>query len=198
MTPELNRLLNDARTNLPGAIDGAIRDALFGVLDRFFKETNAWQESIDFETEDGVTTYDILPPGVATINRLMEVRNADETPMRATMRVPGVLELAFEPEGGHVYTATVALTVTDPVSRDEFPEYPDWALTQYNDVILAGLLAAMMAQIAKPYSNERMAIYNARTFRIGLSRARVEARHQNLYSGQRWTFPRAFIGRRVG
>jgi hypothetical protein len=197
MTPELQRLMNNARVNLPGAIDASIKDELFNTMDQFFKGSNIWQEDIAFETEDAVTTYDVLPSGVATINRLVGVHNADNIPVAGTMRVPGVLVLGRAPTAGQTLTATVALTVSEPASRDDYPEHPDWILAQYNDVLLAGLLSGLMAQIAKPYSNERMAIYNGRKFRAGISRAKVEANHHNLYGGQRWTFPRAFIARRA-
>ena len=195
MTPELQRLMDNVRVNAPGVIDASIKLELFNTMNTFFRETNIWQEEIDFLTETDVRSYDIVPTGVATINRPMYTKNADNVPVSSTMPVPGTVVLAFDPAGDETLTAVVALTVSDPTTRDEYPEYPDWVLVKHYQTMLAGTLSALFAQIAKPYSNERMAIYNGRKFRAGMSQARVEGQHGHLYRGQNWAFP-FFAGRR--
>jgi hypothetical protein len=62
-------------------------------------------------------------------------------------------------------------------------------LQKYGVGIAAGVAGRMMSQPAKPYTNERMGIYNTREFKRTLAEARNEVARQNLQGGQRWRFP---------
>jgi hypothetical protein len=54
----------------------------------------------------------------------------------------------------------------------------------------------MMSQLAKPYSSPAMAQMHLRAFKSGVSQAKVEASHQNVYRGQSWRFPQTYARRR--
>ena len=196
MDADLTRLFDNLKSRLPGAVDSQIKLELFSVLNDFFQNTNIWRENLEVLTQPDVQEYLIVPSGVSTINRLMWVYDSKGFPVDANMPIPGELHLYFKPNTSDTITATVALTVTDPTTRDDIPVFPDWILNKYNTVIQDGVLARMMSQIAKPYSNQQMALYHGREYKQGTSFAKVETQRNNLYRGQSWRFPQSFNRRR--
>jgi hypothetical protein len=197
---DMNRLMDHARIRLPGAVDAAILLELFSVLKEFFITSNAWQEKIEFSVtptdldyyiDPDAYTYDVVPTQ-GTITRLLVVQNGQGTPVHATMQSPGSIVLHSSPSAPATYTATVALTVSDPVTRDGYPQFPEWVLHKYFNEMLDGLLGRMMSQIAKPYSNTTLAVVHLRKFKQGISIAKVEASRKNVYRAQSWRFPKSF------
>jgi len=197
MTADLNRLMDNLRIRLPGATDEALKLEYFSAMDQFFSATNIWTEDIDFEVTNDNKTYYVTPSGVANIQRLMGVVNSDGVPVAALMKTPGEITLVNYPNQADTYTLQLALSVKDPVTRDGYPEFPDWILEKYGVDLIDGVLGRMMSQIAKPYSNERMAIYHMRRFQNTMAVAKVEAQHRNVYRGQSWRFPQNFARRRA-
>lgn len=196
MTPDLNRLMDNLRIKLPGALDGTIQLEFFNAMNEFFQNSNAWTEDIEIETVENQTDYLLVPLDPGVINRLVYVINSNGTPVAATMQTPGELVLTNQPNGGLVLTVRVALTVTDPVTREGYPVFPDWFLNKYGNDIQDGVLGRMMSQMAKPYSNERLGIFHLRKFQQAISQAKVEAQHKNVYRGQQWRFPSTFTRRK--
>jgi len=195
MNADLRRLMDNLRVRLPGALDATVQLEFFSVMNEFFQETNVWTEDIDIPVVAGLRDYILVPSGVAVINRLMGVVNSDERPVGALMKTPGELHLMNSPNQAATYTAEVALTITDPVTREGYPEFPDWVLNKYGTDLLDGTLGRMMTQPAKPYSNERLSIFHMRRFETAKSKAKVEAQHRNVYRGQSWRFPQSFASR---
>lgn len=200
-TADLNRLMDNARIRLPGALDNAIKLELFSVLNEFFQSTNIWYEDIPFPVtpvnvsyleNPSAYTYSVMPAEGGVINRLVAVWNSDGFAQAATMPIPGEVILKNSPNEADTYTARVAKTVTDPVDSGGYPEFPDWILNKYGNDILDGVLARMMGQLAKPYSSAQMAAYHMRSFRAAVGKAKAEALHGNVYRGQSWRFPQAF------
>lgn len=202
---DLNRLMDNARVKLPGALDAAIQLELFAILNEFFQESNIWTEDIAFDvtaTTDtylanpDAYTYQIQPQEGGVINRLIGVVNSSALPQRAIMPTPGYVILQFSPNAADTYTARVAKTVTDPTTRDGYPVCPDWVINKYGNDVTDGVIGRMMAQIAKPYSSPQLAPVYLRNFKQGTNKARAEAMHGNVYRGQNWRFPQAFSSRR--
>lgn len=193
---DTTRLLNNARTHLPGALDSSMQLELFNVLNDLFQNSNIWREEIPFIVRAGVGTYSIEQTSVASITRLLLLKDSAGHEVRATMAVPGELVLNTTPSTADTLTATVSLTVNDPVAKDGFPDFPVWVLNKYGTGILDGLLARMMTQPAKPYTNERMAVYHMRKFNGVVSQAKFETLHGNINNGQTWRFPQTFARRR--
>lgn len=201
---DVTRLINNARIKLPGALDGTMKLEFFAVMNDFFQQTSIWTEDIVF-TANPVSTapytnpndysYEVIPNGGAII-RLMQVFNSQGSGQAATMDTPGIIVLRYSPNVTDTYTASVAKTVTDPVTSEGYPEFPAWVLNKYGNEILDGLLGRMMGQIAKPYSSPQMALYHIKSFKAGVQRASVESLHGNVYRGQSWTFPQTFARRR--
>lgn len=201
---DMNRLMDHARIRLPGALDAAIQMELFSVLREFFSSSNCWYEDItftalptdvDYYADPDAFTYD-LTPGEGLITRLIYVRDDEGRQISATMPTPGLLVLGHAPEVAKSYTARVALTVSDPVTREGYPQFPDWVLPRYGDGILDGVLGRMMSQIAKPYASANMAVIHLRRFKQTINKARVEAKTDNVYRGQNWRFPQNFASGR--
>lgn len=201
---DMNRLMDNVRIRTPGALDATIKFELFSVLNEFFQDSNIWYEDLTFAVTPSTLTYlqdptvftFTLVPTMGTPNRLMFVMNSDGLQQAAYMPVPGDVILRELPSSADTYTARLGLTVTDPVTREGYPEFPAWILNKYGNDILDGVLSRMMAQVAKPYSNPTMAQYHARKFKGAVSQAKVEAQHQNVYRGQSWRFPQTFARRR--
>jgi len=201
---DINRLMDNCRIRLPGALDNAIQIELFSVLNDFFQQTNIWREEISFDVTPTASSYIEDPdaytyeltPDEGTIFRLMYLRNSQGMQQAASMPTTGTLILLHAPNSADTYTATVAKTVTDPLTREGYPQFPDWVLNKYNTEILDGVLGRMMSQVAKPYSSPTMAQYHTKKFRAGISRAYVETLHQNVYRAQSWRFPQTFSRRR--
>ena len=191
-TQDTDRLMNDCRLRLPAATDGVIKHELFQVMDEFLKGSHVWQEDISITTTATGKTYEIEPEdNQAIIYTLMLVLNGT-TQISASLADPTLLVLENEPGVVATYVATVALSVVDPVDSNSFPYVPDWVWQMYRGEIMNGVLARMMSQPAKPYSNTTLAAYHASKFRTGISFAKRKAWSKNLFAGQRWKFPQGF------
>jgi hypothetical protein len=185
----LTRLMNNARSELPGVTDMALRLKLFDVINEFLTDSRAWRDTISFTTNVDDTTYEIYSNETATILALIGITDANDAPVKATMPTPGSIVLANAPDAETDCEAEVAITVVDPTDADDYPVMPEWLLERYGRTLLMGLLGGMMTQIAKPWTNERMAVYHTRRFRNGIATARAEVDHAHLQDGQRWRFP---------
>lgn len=197
---DLTRLMTNCRVHLPGALDAAMQLELFNVMNDFFQASNIWQEDITFQVtaQDPApaTVYYIEQSGVSSINRLLGVVDYNDIPVNGAMATPGEITLEVSPGGSGTFTATVALTIDDPIaskgSNAGYPEFPVWVLNKYNTGILSGVVARMMMQPAKPYSNPGLSKIHHAKFEKAVSTAKTEALHGNLNNGQNWRFPQAF------
>jgi hypothetical protein len=191
-TLDVNRLMDNLRVRLPGAVDDALRMEIFNALNDFFQDTNIWFEDIEFETIAGEKNYNLFATSPSAIVRLINVTDNRGFVVGAYMDTPGELQLANEPINAQTYVARVTLTINDPLDREGNPVFPMWVLNKYQNDIVDGVLGRMMAQPAKPYSNSQLAVLHARKFSSAIAFARQEANRRNVYRGQRWAFPQSF------
>lgn len=195
MATPFDRLMTTIRPHLPGAMDEAIRQELFMVCLDFFKRSNAWQEPLEFTLLGGQSSADIMP-FAGRIQRLMYVTTEDLRGIRgASMPVIGTVLLPYEANTATKYIATVALTVTDPVTRDAYPIIPYEVVQRWTEEFIDGILSRMMAQPAKPYTNLAMAQFYSSKFRGGAARAKNEVNTGNTYGSQKWAYPQTFANR---
>lgn len=183
------RILNNSRMNLPGALDDALRYIMFDVFTEFLENSSLWKETIEFS----VNTDDLVYPIASSegmIKTLVEVRDSADIPIYATMEIPGEITFTNTFTQEQDLTANVILSVSDPVQRDGWPQIPEWITQKYYTVFIDGLTGMMMAQSSKPYSNERLSIYHLRRFRNGIANAASDALKANIKGGQRWRYPR--------
>jgi hypothetical protein len=188
---DLVRLMKNIRIHLPGVLDGVIQLEFFNTLHEFFLETTCWQEDVEFDTEVDLTEYEVYEgePSASTF-ALIWLKNADGTDVAADMPVINNIVLRAAPSEVQTLTATLALTCVDPTDEYEYPRYPDWLLKRHYQTIMSGILSKAMAHPAKPYMNERMAVFHVRRFKAGIAQARAAALHLNNVGGQRWRFPK--------
>ena len=200
---EINRLMDHARIRLPGALDAALKMELFVVLDELFQGSNIWTEDVSFSvigTTDSFVDnpdayiYPIVPTN-GLVFMLVAVADSMSNLQAASMPIPGQVVLASSSAANAVYTARVALTVTDPPDAEGYPVFPAWVMERYGSDILDGLLGRMMSQIAKPYSSPTMALFHLKKFAQCIKRAKNSAAHQNTYNVQSWRFPQTFASR---
>jgi hypothetical protein len=189
LIPQLDRLMDNARVSLPSVLDAAIKLELFNVLEEFCKQSLVWREDIPVEVTPASKEYDATPSWGA-VTQLISLVNSSGISVGCTMEEPGFILLTNTPSTSEELTATVALTVVDPLKTDGYPEIPDWILTKYYLGLLDGVKGRLMSQPAKPYSNERLGIYHLRRFRDAIANAYADASRKNLHGAQRWRFPR--------
>jgi hypothetical protein len=191
-----DRVVKNTMTQLPGALLDVVKLELFNVLEEFFNDTSIWKEDIELDITAGETEYFVTPEATnaARITRLerVESNDANKFEIKATMVEPGTIVLNIEPTTNQEAIAKVILTVGDPQDRDGYPFSPEWIVQKWYGGLVDGLIGKLMAQPAKPYTNERMSIFHTRKFESAKSQARAAARHTNLQGAQRWRFPQAF------
>ena len=198
MSYATERLIKNARIQLPGSLDNVILLELYNVLDQFFKDSRIWTEESQFSamaSDPAGTIYYIEPESVSSIVALVSVVDPGGFPQRAAMSLPGEVTLDTPPSQEGTFVATVVLTIVDPVQRDGYPEFPDWVLTKYGTGILDGLLGRMMAQPAKPYTNVQLAALHLHAFRRTIAIAATESLHRNVQNAQSWVYPQQFSTR---
>lgn len=192
MSLDTERLMKNARVHLPGALDTVLLLELYNTVDQFLQESNIWQEDIEFavsSANDASAVYYIEPQSTSAIVRLSGVTNSDDRPIAAMMDTPGEIVLAHAPSEDSTYTATVVLTIDDPVDPDGFPEFPQWIMNKYATSLLDGLVGRMMSQPAKPYTNPALGLNHLRKFRNAISFAGTESVRRNVANSQAWRFP---------
>lgn len=203
-TAQLQRLFNNARVKIPGAIDDMLKLELYNVLFEFFTDSNIWQDQLAVPVTTATATYTLTPSDTSQITRLMSVNTSatnGSLQVFATMQVPGTMILKNTPTVADTLVVVIAKTVIDPVSSGSpgddpiqygFPNYPTWVVDKYFLGILDGLIGQMMAQTAKPWTNEKLAVFHLRKFQQVITTARNEANRMNVFGAQRWTYPQSF------
>lgn len=186
MASNKTTIIDNVRAKVPGVLDGMITLELGNAINEFLDVTNAWQEDVPFVTVEDQVEYPISATE-GDINRFLGVTR-DGSPASASFAMPDILTLPHALTAGHEMVAKFALT---PPSTDAL-NVPDWMFLKFRIALIDGTLGRLMSQIAKPYANERMAIYHLRRFRNQTAQARSEVLRQFNYAGQAWSFPKGF------
>ena len=216
MASAFDRIFADVRKDLPSVVDATLRQELFRVLDDFTQSTNIWQEHIAIQIVPNVTTYD-LTTTEGKPNRLMTVYEEPApqvwpAPVRtefppnavlwpggmAAMRIPGKLTLSRDLKTNAIWRAVVAKRTAEPLSADKYPVIDDWIVDKYADTIGRGILARLLIEPQKPYSNPMLAQVNQRAYLSGRALARANDGHANIFNAQNWRFPQQFATTRKG
>jgi len=214
MPGPFDRIFADVRKDLPSVVDATLRQELFRVMDDFTQHTNIWQEHVAFEVVPHVTTYKVTM-ATGKPNRLMTVYDdngpyfgpliypappRDSLPPNptfwpggpVTMRVPGTLQLPRDRNMSAVWWAVIAKRTAEPLDADKYPVIDEWIVDKYADTIGRGVLARLLAEPQKPYSNPMLAAMNQKAYISGRSEARVNDSHANIFDGANWRFPQSF------
>lgn len=183
MADNKSTIIDNIRARVPGVLDGMIALELGNCVYEFLEMTNVWQEDVSLTTQPGVLTYSVITVDGEPV-RLMGVKN-DGRRIQCSFAPPDALSFPTDLNTVSL-VATFALV---PDSTDAL-NVPEWLWLNYRNALIEGTLGRLMSQIAKPYANERMAIYHMRRFRNFAAQARVEAQRQYNYAAQAWAFPK--------
>lgn len=194
-----NRILDNLRIRVPGALDNALKHELWNACDEFLRDTNVWTDEISFTISLPQDIYTIVPTfEPARIVRCMGLWDANDIPQYVTMDDAGILAIDKNSPDGATLTTIVTLSVSEPLDTDGMPQLPGWIVEKYYDGILDGTLARMFSQAAKPFSNASLALLHQRRFAGQKGLAKREANRRGIYRGQAWAFPQAFRVSRRG
>jgi len=179
------------RLNLPGALDGVVEMEIANTLDEFLSKTNAWTAEMPLRVKDNKQNYSVKPAGGSVV-RLIGV--LDDNPdmdiwVPASMPSLDIIALRNNPGRSATFRAFVALK---PSPNKGLEDIPEWIYENHRLPIQHGVIGRMMSHPAKPYSNERLAIYNMRKFHAMTAQVRAEKSQEYLYRGQVWCYPRNF------
>src|SRR5579883_579759 len=208
----LTRLMNAIRPIVPGALDSQIQAVMFDIFDEFFQFTNVWQQTIPVLAVANQQIYDVVLEGNADIVRLLYVWVNDDPnnngsspqncgviykrPIPAEMAIPGVLTIIEPitsiPYPNYTFNAVVSLKCTDPADSNGYPVVPQWIVEKYRRDFVDGIAGQLLAQPAKPYTNQTMAVYHKRRWRNAMSGCRIEVNRWNTYGAQAWRYPQQF------
>lgn len=192
MATPFDRLMMTIKPHLPGALESAIYLELFNVCHEFFDRSNVWQEAIEVTQKAGKKYIDILS-SAGRINRLMGVTTLDKVPVRgAILLEPNLLRMPHEASYDTDLIVVVALTVSDPTSKEGLPVVPYDIVQRYTQELIHGICANMMIQPSKPYTNLALAGVHGVSFRSGAARAKIDNNIGNTYASQRWAYPQSF------
>ena len=202
-TSAVARIIDKARIQLPGSLEGVLRLELFDVLKEFLQRTDAWQEDIIIPIQPNWPFYELPPFSQSLVNRLiwLEGQPPNSTPPQRGPVQQGhlertgasaILKIDRPPSTQQAWCAHVALTVIDPTDNEGLPTLPEWVVEKYHDYLGSGLIHRMAMHPGKPYSNEKLAVMNGRRFEVGTSLAKKEVRQGHVYGAQSWAFPQTF------
>lgn len=186
----LDRLRDNLRTQLPGAIDRAVELELFNVIDEFCRTTNAYRELIETTLTEGESIYQIEPPD-REILLVYQTAHLTMTVVGAVFD-DGRIGLPLDPTAedvAHPLLTEVSLTPRYGGSQDPVDWLPVELYERWFQTLLNGVLWRMMSQPAKPYSSERLALYHSRRFRNGMAIARTRAVGDSEPNSIAWAFP---------
>jgi hypothetical protein len=183
-----NDIMDYLRLNLPGALDGVIDMEIQNVLDEFLSRTNAWTETAPLKVTAGKKLYPISPIAGLVV-RLLAVYDENDVQVVAAMPTLDTVSLRDDPGRTAKFKAYFVVKPTPDQGADSVPE---WILVNHRLPLQHGVLGRMMSQVAKPYSNERLAIYHMRKFMSLTAQVRAEKSQQYLYRGQVWHYPQNF------
>jgi hypothetical protein len=186
-----DRLFQQLRVSLPGAVDEVITEELWEVLNDICRDGLVWRETLDVTLVAGDIDYSVGVDG-AEIVKVFSVHHE-------TMDINNVIyEFGTVVFVEGVPTATDALTpmklvvalvpaLTPGVDVEAWIPSDLWTLL--HQALLAGVKARMMAHPAKPYSNPQMAVFHLREYRGLKAVEKRRAEVGNRQGAQTWVFP---------
>lgn len=195
----LDRLMSNVRVSLPGALDAAVKLELFSAFDELCRTADVWIDYIDFETEKDVLTYPGYSPDnsgvVVRLHHVINLKNLSDQPIEvcpevgATLDAENNITLRGMMNPATPLRAYFVLAPHPSHAQDDAPDVPLWMWDRYNTALQDGVMYRLMTQPAKPYSNERMAIYHGRRWQNAIGVARMEASRAFTHGAQNWRFP---------
>lgn len=198
-----DRLITNARNNLPGALEATLKLEVFNATHDFCAGSTVWQDVQTLRTKANKVDYEVTASDQnAYYTQILYGYRQEQDPdtlewrksidIGVVMNSPTNIKLLYTPNSVENLVVVFAMA---PVPTDELgdlPGIPESFWSMYHNVIMEGVLGRMMSQAAKPYSNERLGIYHLRKFRTAIATAKVEKDNGNVRGGQGWIYPQNF------
>jgi len=202
--PLFERLFNDIKLTVPGAIDAVIYQELWRVIEDFLSNTNAWVEEVPFYVEPNKFDYQVTPLGKGMAERLLMVFDPAQawpekrwTQQGIRFQMPDRIILMYSPSTATTWRAAFAKNISDPPLSATQPlpvidTGASWVIDMYRDAFRFGTLGYLFMQPAKPYSNPKLGAMNWQSYVAERGRARTAILHENVYGGQKWMYPQGY------
>jgi len=201
-TADMQRLINDLRAVLPGALLSGIQAAIFQAYDDFFDFTNVWTEDVDIALVNGQRVYTLATPAQGRFNRLVVLFDSQDTSEkwadRAEFTPPSAIKIASTPKAGPTWVARLSKKLAT-VDADNNPDAPDAFLQKYREAIYAGARSILHAQTGMPWADTKSVVFYGQKFLAEKTKARIDKIKANVVGQTNWTFPMAYsTGRQRG
>lgn len=227
-----DRILQSAKSRVPGVTDPTATLELFNAIDEFLRYTMAWREESPIVLHAGLE-YDLPVPAGASLVRIIKVTH-NGIPVAAagssgiTQSSIGVLnpdltfvdgDVEFAPFEadivGGLFTYAVYrpdfITITSPPTADQMQhplvvvvalsvsdqcleidandwQLPDWMWDMFFTNWFDGLCSKLFSMPAKPWSNEKLAVYHGKRWRNAMAFRKQEANRGFVYGSPGWRF----------
>lgn len=197
---DMNRLLNMARSQLPGASEDALKAVAWEVFYEFYDNSSSWLEDIQFNVtpannnQTPVLDYAVVAEEGRVI-RLGGVVDSNGSPQPALMPVAGVVHLLNAPnqaQGPLIYTATVVKNVKLPDDKEGLPVVSAETLQLYPLALVDGLIGKMKIQTNRPYTDVKDGMLKLAAFQMGWTMAKTDTLRRKTIGTQAWNFPQGF------
>lgn len=205
----IQRLITNLMTQLPGALVGTLKLEIFNAVATLCREGNVWQETQSFNTKVDKQIYEMTAQTPdAYYSKLLYLEAYDPSDPNGTVTTPTQiaawfdasttgLKLRYVPTVVQRLRGTFAVVPRATDRMDQYPAIPEAFWDKYHDAIKEGALSNMMAQAAKPYSNERLSIFHGRRFKAATSMAKNDLYNGDVRGGQNWSFPQEYVRKSI-
>lgn len=198
MSSIYDRIFADVRKDLPSVVDAVVKQEAYRVMDDFTAYTNVFQQECTINLVPNTLQYGIEDQiTVGQPNRLLFAYDTANPvkqwpPIPIWMRVPGTITLARAPGNSGSWKVLIAKRTGLPLDAGGYPQIDEWIVQKYEDTIRMGILARLMIEPQKPYSNPLLAQVNQKGYIAGRSLVRVNDTLGNIYGAQAWRYPQTF------
>ena len=190
MFASIQRIIDRARFELPGATDATINLALFDAFDEWCRRTDANRKDINVALTAGTTVYSIVQANQDVL-RVWDMKHNNSIVDADVDVIAGTITLRQSPTAADAATPLVVTISMSPKAGVDDPD--DWMVeslwARHATVMIDGIIAKMASQIAKPYSNQTKAVFHGRRFHNGVAASKYQSGVNYLSEGRAWNFP---------
>jgi hypothetical protein len=191
--PVSDRLVNELTATLPGSGEAMLKQMIWNVADEACRQGHIWRETIPVTLTAGDLVYTPAPAGTEIIHVFSVAHELIDVRANEVMFEFGTLTLSTEPtvaEAALPMYLVAALTPAIDAGADVENLIPQDMWSKHHHMLYSGVMARMLAQPAKPYSNASLAAFHLRKFRGELAEARHEVKTGGVPGAQMWRFPK--------
>jgi hypothetical protein len=205
-------ICDNVLSSLPGADSAQVQRVYVRKTDEFLAEASVWIDEAIFTSDEYgnikldfsfiqaqmVWIHSILFENAAlrhitTVSPARRNTRASTPKFYSNTPYPDVIVVFPRPNDGTTISvlARCALKMDDCSQADKV--IPDWIFTRYKETIRSGVLAEMMSETGKAYSNASGATTHRSDYIRGTAKGRDEAKRGFGYHEAEWAYPGGFL-----